>query len=66
MRERAAALSGRPAADPVLDMQMFMGTRGRERTRAEWQALAVKAGVVLEEIVALRSFARILVFRRGH
>lgn len=48
------------------DMQMFMGTRGRERTQAEWQALAVKAGVVLEEIVALRSFARILVFRRGH
>jgi len=43
------------------DMQMFMGTRGRERTLAEWNALFERSGFVLEEIVGLRSFGNILV-----
>lgn len=44
-----------------LDMQMFMGTRGRERTLAEWNALFDRGGFVLEAIVGLRSFVNILV-----
>lgn len=44
-----------------LDMQMFMGTLGRERTLAEWNALFDRSGFVLEEIVGLRSFVNILV-----
>ncbi len=45
------------------DMQMFMGTRGRERTRGEWLALLDASGVVLEEEIRLRSFASILLLR---
>jgi hypothetical protein len=42
-------------------MQMFMGTRGRERTLAEWSRLFDDGGLALEEVVGLRSFAKILV-----
>lgn len=47
------------------DMQMFMATRGRERTLAEWRRLFGKSGVVLQEVVGLQSFGRILVLRAG-
>ncbi len=43
------------------DMQMFMGSRGRERTLAEWQTLLVRSGLVLDEVVRLRSFGNLLV-----
>ncbi len=43
------------------DMQMLIGTRGRERTRAEWCTLLERSGFALHEIVSLRSFARLLV-----
>lgn len=43
------------------DMQMFMGTRGGERTLAEWQRLFDKSSLVLKEIVGLQSFGKILV-----
>jgi hypothetical protein len=51
-------------AGAALDMQMFMGTRGRERTLAEWRRLFDRCGLILEERVDLRSFAKILVLRR--
>jgi hypothetical protein len=44
-------------------MQMFMATRGRERTLAEWQALFIASGLKLEEVVSLRTFGNILVLR---
>lgn len=47
----------------TFDMQMFMGTRGRERTLREWQYLFERSGVMLEEIVGLRPFGKILVLR---
>lgn len=50
-------------ASASFDMQMFMGTRGRERTLAQWQALLARSGMALEEVVALKSFASILVLR---
>ncbi|HTY99742.1 MAG TPA: hypothetical protein VMB75_07900, partial [Rhodocyclaceae bacterium] len=46
------------------DLQMFMGTRGRERTLAQWQALFARAGLTLQEVVGLRSPAAILVLGR--
>ena len=46
------------------DMQMFVNTRGRERTRRDWRALAEKAGLALDEEVNLRSLAGILVLSR--
>jgi len=47
----------------AFDMQMFMGTRGRERTLPEWQNLFDQSGLALEEQVGLQSFGRILVLR---
>jgi hypothetical protein len=45
------------------DMQMFMGTRGRERTLPEWNSLFSRSGLTLEEVVSLRSFGKILVLK---
>lgn len=50
-------------AGASFDMQMFMGTRGRERTLTEWQSLFGRSGLVLEEVVGLQSFGNILVLR---
>jgi hypothetical protein len=47
----------------VFDMQMFMATRGRERTLPEWLKLFDQSGVALEELVGLQSLAKILVLR---
>lgn len=54
--ERGADLAG-----AAFDMQMFMATRGRERTLAEWQALFERGGLALQEVVGLRTFGNILV-----
>ena len=51
--------------DPTVasfDMQMLIGTRGRERNEAEWRALFERNDFVLREIVSLRTFAKLLVF----
>jgi hypothetical protein len=45
------------------DMQMFMGTRGCERTRGEWEHVFARSGVRLVEIVHLASFGKMLVLR---
>ncbi len=50
-------------ASASFDMQMFMGTRGRERTLQEWLNVFDKGGVALIEVVSLRSFGKILVLR---
>jgi hypothetical protein len=43
------------------DMQMLIGTRGRERTESEWRRMLVNGGFKLQEMVNLRTFARLLV-----
>jgi hypothetical protein len=45
----------------TFDMQMFMGTGGRERTLNEWLSIFDAGGLSLKEIVNLRSFPKILV-----
>jgi O-methyltransferase/methyltransferase family protein len=52
---------GADVAGASFDMQMFMGSRGRERTLKEWTALFDDSGMVLEEVVGLQSFGNILV-----
>ncbi|MFZ2312272.1 MAG: methyltransferase [Methylobacter sp.] len=47
----------------AFDMQMFMATRGRERTLHEWQSLFDQSGLELEEEVGLQSIGKILVLR---
>lgn len=44
------------------DMQMLMASRGHERTLAQWQDLAQQSGLLLTEVVALQSFASLLIF----
>ncbi|MGR9117570.1 MAG: methyltransferase [Gammaproteobacteria bacterium] len=48
----------------AFDMQMFMATRGKERTFSEWQCLFDRAKMQLEEQIDLRSIAKILVLRQ--
>lgn len=45
------------------DMQMFIATKGRERTLVEWQSIFSASGVVLEEVVNLRSYGKLLVLK---
>lgn len=54
---------GADLATASFDMQMFMGTHGRERTLAEWQTLFDRSGVRLVEVVELPTFAKLLVLR---
>ena len=58
MPERHADLTS-----ATFDMQMFMGTRGRERTLIDWQQVLGRAGVSLAEIVHLASFGKMLVLK---
>jgi hypothetical protein len=45
------------------DMQMLIGTRGRERTLNEWTALFDEAGFGIQEVVDVRTFAKFIVVR---
>ncbi len=50
-------------ADPnhaAFDMQMLIGTRGRERTLSEWQALLGRGGFEIAELVDVRTFAKFM------
>lgn len=58
MPERHADLTS-----ATFDMQMFMGTQGRERTVTDWQQVFETAGVKLTEIVHLASFGKMLVLK---
>jgi hypothetical protein len=45
-------------------MQMFMATRGRERTLTEWKSLFDRSGLMLEELVSLKSIGKIMVLKQ--
>jgi len=59
--EMVMAEQGADYSSVSFDMQMFIGTRGRERTLAQWQALLARSGLALREQVNLQSFAKMLV-----
>lgn len=48
-------------AEATLDMQMWATTRGRERTRREWETLLAPTGLDIREEIGLCSLARMLV-----
>ena len=54
---------GADAALTAFDMQMLVGTRGRERTLGEWRSLLEGGGFELLEVIAARTFAKFLVAR---
>ena len=45
----------------AFDMQMLINTRGRERTRSEWEALFQRSGFSIREVVDVRTFAKLIV-----
>ncbi len=55
--------SGVDLAGAMLDMQMFVGTKGRERTLSEWRTIVERSGLQLEAIVGLRTFGNIMVLK---
>lgn len=55
--------TGADIAATSFDMQMFVGSRGRERTLGEWKSLVQRGGMHLEEVVSVRSLGSILVLR---
>ncbi|MBK8335711.1 MAG: methyltransferase [Sterolibacteriaceae bacterium] len=54
---------GADVAGASFDMQMFMASRGRERTLREWTAVFDASGVALLEVVGLQSLGNILVLQ---
>jgi hypothetical protein len=42
---------------------MLVNTRGRERTLDEWHELLAPCGFTLQEVVDVRTFAKLLVVR---
>jgi hypothetical protein len=55
--------TGATLMDVSFDMQMFMGTNGKERTESEWLELFTKSGFELIEIVSVRTFANLLIIQ---
>jgi len=47
-----------------MDMQMLIGTKGIERTLSEWNKLFDGTGLVIQQIIETRTFAKYLVIRR--
>jgi hypothetical protein len=45
----------------AFDMQMLIGTKGRERTPSEWQCLLKSAGFEVVEIMNVRTFANFVI-----
>lgn len=45
------------------DMQMLMGTKGRERTLKEWNKLFNNSGFKIEDVMDTRSFGKYIVIR---
>jgi len=47
-----------------MDMQMLMGTKGRERTLSEWKQLLNDTGFDIENVMDIRTFAKFIVLRK--
>ena len=61
--DTVAAETNIDPAVAAFDMQMLIGTKGRERTLNEWRALFEGACLHIEEVVEVRSFASFIVVR---
>lgn len=47
----------------AFDMQMLIGTRGRERTAGEWRSLLAGSGFEIVDIIDVRTFVKFIVAR---
>jgi len=48
----------------TMDMQMLMGTRGRERTLSEWKKLLEGTAMHIEQVMDIRAFVKYIVLRK--
>ena len=58
------AIAAEHHLDPAIagfDMQMLIGTKGRERTLDEWRSLFVNACLRIEQVIEVRTFASFIV-----
>lgn len=46
-----------------MDMQMLMGSKGRERTLSEWENLFTDTGFYIEQVLNIRTFAKYIVLK---
>lgn len=47
----------------AFDMQMLIGTRGRERTLSEWRSLLEDSGFEIVDVIDVRTFAKFIIVR---
>lgn len=62
----ADAVANEIAIDSItasMDMQMLMGTKGRERTLNEWNHLFLDTGFIIEQVIDIRTFAKYIIVR---
>jgi hypothetical protein len=45
----------------AFDMQMLIGTRGRERSLGEWRRLLEGSGFELVDVIDIRTFAKFII-----
>ena len=55
-----------PHPSKWLDIEMLLMPGGRERTRAEWEALFAKAGFEISRIVSMKAAESLIEARVGH
>ena len=63
----ADCVSNEVSIDPMIasmDMQMLMGTEGRERTMSEWKQLFSDTEFAIESVMDTRSFVKFIVLRK--
>lgn len=63
LMELVVAESKADFSSAAFDMQMFMATRGRERTLSQWRTVFDRAGWAIEDVVGMQSLGKILVLR---
>jgi hypothetical protein len=50
----------------AFDMQMLIGTNGRERTMSEWQRLLGDSGFDIVDVIDVRTFAKFIIAKCGN
>jgi len=63
----ADAVSSEANLDPIvasMDMQMLMGTKGRERTLSEWEQLFDETGFKIMSVMDIRSLVKYIVLHK--
>ena len=61
--DTVASETGIDSITASMDMQMLMGTKGRERTLKEWNHLFDSTGFHIEQVIDIRTFVKYIIVR---